>query len=266
MPWRARRYRSSDERRHSSPRRSSRASPPSTSWSPRPICRSRRCSRPLRCCSEKAWSRVPMGGIGRPARCSDPRHRSGKRRVRVGDGWLPGLDRLCYPDGRIRPPGDAGVSRIPHPDRPRPTQPGPVLRKYLIAILAVPVLLGVYASTALGRSRFIRGGVAIALGGIVALGAIASARPAVTTASPASDIVPLTQAAFRMAVATNIDLRAPASILFSAPMQRESVGSSVSIQPAVPFQLEWSADDTRVSIVPTGAWQPSTYYTVTVGA
>jgi|tagenome__1003787_1003787.scaffolds.fasta_scaffold20986889_4 uncharacterized protein YkwD len=149
---------------------------------------------------------------------------------------------------------------------PPPTQPGHVLRKPLIAILAVPVLLGVYASTVLGRSRFIRGGVAIALGGIVALGAIASARPAVTTASPTSDIVPLTQAAFRMAVATNIDLRAPASIVFSAPMQRASVGSSVSIQPAVPFQLEWSADDTRVSIVPTGAWQPSTYYTVTVGA
>jgi uncharacterized protein YkwD len=140
------------------------------------------------------------------------------------------------------------------------------LRNFLIAILAVPVLLGVYASAALGRSRFVRGGVAIALGGIVALGAIASARPAVTTASPTSDIVPLTQAAFRMAVATDIDLRAPTSILFSAPMQRGSVQSSVSIQPAIPFQLEWSDDDTRVSIVPTGAWQPSTYYTVTVGA
>jgi uncharacterized protein YkwD len=140
------------------------------------------------------------------------------------------------------------------------------LRKFLIAFLAVPVLLGVYASAVLGRSRVIRGGVAIGLGAVVAFGAIASARPSVTTASPASDIVPLTQAAFRMAVATNIDLRAPASILFTAPMQRDSVASSVSIQPAVPFQLEWSADDTRVSIVPTGTWQPSTYYTVTVGA
>ena len=140
------------------------------------------------------------------------------------------------------------------------------MRKFLIAILAVPVLLGVYASAVLGRSRVVRGGVAIGLGAIVAFGAIASARPAVTNASPASDIVPLTQAAFRMAVATNIDLRAPASILFTAPMQRESVQSSVSIQPPVPFQLEWSADDTRVSIVPAGTWEPSTYYTVTVGA
>ena len=140
------------------------------------------------------------------------------------------------------------------------------MRKPIIAILAVPVLLGVYASAVLGKSRVLRGGVAIGLGAVVAFGAIATARPAVTNASPASDIVPLTQAAFRMAVATNIDLRAPASILFTTPMQRESVESSVSIQPAVPFQLEWSADDTRVSIVPSGAWQPSTYYTVTVGA
>ena len=178
---------------------------------------------------------------------------------------MPELDSLCYPDRRTRPSVMRVKRGAPIPSPP-PTQSGPVLRKFLIAILAVPVLLGVYASTVLGRSRFIRGGVAIALGGIVALGAIASARPAVTNASPTSDIVPLTQAAFRMAVATNIDLRSPASILFSAPMQRDSVGSSVSIQPAVPFQLEWSADDTRVSIVPTGAWQPSTYYTVTVGA
>jgi hypothetical protein len=140
------------------------------------------------------------------------------------------------------------------------------LRKLLIAILAVPVLAGVYAGSVLGRSRLIRGGVAIALGAILALGAISFARPAATTASPVSDIAPLTQAAFRMAVATNIDLRAPASILFSTPMQRESVESSVSIQPAVPFDLTWSADDTSVTIVPTANWEPSTYYTVTVGA
>ena len=140
------------------------------------------------------------------------------------------------------------------------------MRKLLIAILAVPVLAGIYAGSALGRSRLIRGGVAIALGAIVALGAISFARPAATTASPVSDIAPLTEAAFRMAVATNIDLRAPASIVFTTPMQRESVASSVSIQPQVPFDLAWSPDDTSVTIVPTATWQPSTYYTVTVGA
>ena len=140
------------------------------------------------------------------------------------------------------------------------------MRKLLIAILAVPVLAGVYASSALGRSRIVRGGVAIGLGGIVAVGAISLARPTATTASPTTDIAPLTQAAFRMAVATNIDLRAPASLLFTTPMQRESVASSVSIQPPVPFELAWSEDDTSVTIVPTANWEPSTYYTVTVGA
>jgi uncharacterized protein YkwD len=139
------------------------------------------------------------------------------------------------------------------------------LRKYLVALLAVPVLLGVYASTAVGRSRVMRGGIAIGLGAIVAVGAISFARPTVTTASPASDIVPLTQAAFRMAVSTNIDLRAPASILFTTPMERESVESAVSIQPAIPFELDWSTDATSVSIVPTTNWAPSTFYTVTVG-
>ena len=45
-------------------------------------------------------------------------------------------------------------------------------------------------------------------------------------------------------------------------MQRESVESAIAIQPAIPFQLDWSADDTSVSIVPTAHWAPSTYYTV----
>ncbi len=139
------------------------------------------------------------------------------------------------------------------------------MRKLFIAILAVPVLLGVYASVALGRSKVVRSGVAIGLGGIVAVGAISLARPTLTNASPVNDIVPLTQAAFRIPISTNIDLRAPASILFTTPMQPESVESAIAIQPPIPFQLDWSADDTSVSIVPTGHWAPSTYYTVTVG-
>lgn len=179
---------------------------------------------------------------------------------------MPGLDSLCYPDERIRPQCDAGDLAEPPSPSPPTQQPGPVLLKLLIAVLAVPVLAGVYTSSVLGRSRVLRGGVAIGLGAVVAIGAISLARPTATTASPASDIVPLTQAAFRMAVATNIDLRAPTSILFTTPMQRESVASSVSIQPPVPFELAWSADDTSVTIVPSANWEPSTYYTVTVGA
>jgi uncharacterized protein YkwD len=139
------------------------------------------------------------------------------------------------------------------------------LRKSLIAILAVPVLLGVYAAALLGRSRFVRGGVAIGLGAIVALGAISFSRPSLTTASPVSDIVPLTQAAFKTAVSTNIDLIAPATIMFSTPMERESVEAAVSVQPSLGVSLLWNDDATSVSIVPDEHWAPSTYYTVSVG-
>lgn len=140
------------------------------------------------------------------------------------------------------------------------------MRKLLVAILAVPVLLGVYAAALLGRSRYVRGGVAIGLGAVVALGAMSFARPSLTTASPVNDIVPLTQAAFRTAVSTNIDLIAPATIVFSTPMQRESVEAAVSVQPSLGVSLQWNDDATSVSIIPDQHWAPSTYYTVSVGA
>jgi uncharacterized protein YkwD len=139
------------------------------------------------------------------------------------------------------------------------------LRKYIVALLAVPVLLMVYASAALGRSRFIRSGVAIGLGAVLAIGAISFARPSTTTASPVSDIVPLTQAAFQVQVGTNYDLLAPATIMFSAPMERASVESAVSVNPPADIDLLWNDDQTSVSIVPTERWAPGTYYTITVG-
>ncbi len=129
----------------------------------------------------------------------------------------------------------------------------------------MPVLLGVYAAALLGRSRFVRGGVAIGLGAMVAMGAISFSRPSLTTASPVSDIVPLTQAAFKTAVGTNIDLVAPATIVFSTPMERESVEAAVSVQPSLGVSLLWNDDATSVSIVPDQHWAPSTYYTVSVG-
>jgi uncharacterized protein YkwD len=140
------------------------------------------------------------------------------------------------------------------------------LRKYLVAPLAVPVLLTIYAAAFLGRSRFIRAGVAVGLGAVLALGAISFARPAPTTASPVSDIVPLTRAAFQMRVGTNFDLLAPATILFSTPMERASVESAVSVSPAADVDLLWNDDHTSVSIVPTQHWAPGTYYTISVGA
>jgi uncharacterized protein YkwD len=139
------------------------------------------------------------------------------------------------------------------------------LRKYLVAILAVPVLITVYAASALGRSRFVRGGAAIGLGAALAFGAMAAARPTVATADPVRDIVPLTQAAFTTAVGTKVALVAPATITFRTPMQRASVEAAVTVEPSVEVRLRWSAGDTVLSITPTDRWAASTYYTITVG-
>ena len=139
------------------------------------------------------------------------------------------------------------------------------MRKYLVAILAVPVLLTVYAASALGRSRFIRGGAAIGLGAALAFGAMSIARPTVVTADPVRDIAPLTQAAFTTAVGTKVALAAPATITFTTPMERASVEAALTVEPSVGVRLQWSAGDTVLSIVPASQWAASTYYTITVG-
>ena len=138
------------------------------------------------------------------------------------------------------------------------------MRKLLIAILAVPVLAAVYGGTALRRSGIVRGSVAIGLGAAIGLSVMAFGRPALTTATPESDIVPLTQAAFRTSVGTGVELDAAATIGFSTPMQRASVAAALVVDPPTAVELHWSADDTTVTIVPVGHWAVDTYHTITV--
>jgi len=138
------------------------------------------------------------------------------------------------------------------------------LRKLLVAILAVPVLVAVYGGTALRRSGIVRGSVAIGLGAAIGLAAISFGRPALTTATPESDIVPLTQAAFRTSVGTGVELDAAATIGFSTPMQRASVEAALVVDPPTAVELHWSDDSTTVTIVPVGHWAVDTYHTITV--
>ncbi len=138
------------------------------------------------------------------------------------------------------------------------------MRKLLIAILAVPVLVVVYVASVLGRSVLVRASVAVGLGAIIAVGAISLARPTITTATPPTEIVPLTQAAFAAAVGTNVELDAATTIRFSTPMARASVEAAITVEPPVGIELRWNADDTAVSIRPTEQWASATYYTITV--
>ena len=138
------------------------------------------------------------------------------------------------------------------------------MRKLLIALLAVPVLVALYGGTALRRSGFVRTGVAIGLGAVLGLGVLTFVRPSLTTATPPTDIVPLTAAAFRTSVGTGVELGAAATIGFSTPMDRASVEAALTVTPPTAVELHWSADDTVVTVVPVGHWAVDTYHTITV--
>jgi uncharacterized protein YkwD len=145
----------------------------------------------------------------------------------------------------------------------RPSR-GSVLRKYLVAVLAVPVLVAIYVTTALRRSGLVRVSAAIGLGALLGLGAMSLVRPSATTANPTTDIVPLTQAAFKTSVGTGVEVDAPAVITFSTAMEPASVKAALTVDPPTPIELHWSADATTVTIVPVGNWAAGRYHTITV--
>ena len=138
------------------------------------------------------------------------------------------------------------------------------MRKLIIAILAVPVLAVIYAATVLRRPGIVRATAALGLGAAIGLGVVAFVRPTLTTATPPTDIVPLTAAAFRTSVGTGVELQAAATIGFSTPMERASVEAALVIEPPTAVELLWNDDDTAVTIVPVGHWAVDTYHTITV--
>ncbi len=78
--------------------------------------------------------------------------------------------------------------------------------------------------------------------------------------------MPLTQAAFRTAIGTKVAIDAPAVIVFSTPMERESVEAAISVVPAIDVSFGWDAVGKTVTVKPRKHWETGTYYTVTVAA
>ena len=141
------------------------------------------------------------------------------------------------------------------------------MRKLAAALLAVPVLAVLYIPVLLRRSVAPRIGLAIGVGGLVALGALGLISPQGTTATkPLPPIVPLTQAAFTSTIAADQELNAPVELAFSGPMDQRSVAASLDVSPQTAVRLAWDATGTRVAVSPAGHWLPGTYYTVSVPA
>jgi DNA-binding MarR family transcriptional regulator len=66
--------------------------------------------------------------------------------------------------------------------------------------------------------------------------------------------------------ATGVGEREPLSVKFSAPMDRKSVESSVSISPSADFDASWEEGDSRLVLKPRSPLSPTSSYTVSVGA
>jgi len=154
----------------------------------------------------------------------------------------------------------------PRLDPPSRSQGAYLLLKVIAAVLAVPVLVVVYATTILRRWMLVRTGLAVGLGGILAVGVVFAGQPVPVAATPPSAIVPLTGASFGPVVGTGAGLADVMTIRFTAPMDERSVAALTSVEPATPVDLTWDPNGTVLTITPGESWAPATYHTITVAA
>ena len=136
--------------------------------------------------------------------------------------------------------------------------------KVATAALAVPILIAIYVTSALRRSTLARTGLAVGLGGILAVGVVLAGQPPRVAATPPSPVVPLTQAAFGPVVATGAGLGQAMTITFTTPMDEGSVAALTSVVPETAVNLSWDPTATILTISPTHGWAPSTYHTISV--
>jgi uncharacterized protein YkwD len=147
---------------------------------------------------------------------------------------------------------------------PQTSEQERLLRQAAIALLAVPILVAVYAGALLRRSTLARFGLALGLTLTLGIGVIGAAQPATTVARPLVAIVPLTQAAFSTTFSTNRGLTDPVQIEFSTAMEPASVAAAITVQPATPIVLSWDPTATVLTVGPRDRWAPATFHTITV--
>jgi uncharacterized protein YkwD len=137
------------------------------------------------------------------------------------------------------------------------------VRRALAAVLALPVFAVIYLAVALRRGPATRIALALGIGGLVLVAAVAV--PAGTVGVPVATQAPLAASALGPAVTTGRGLTSPLLVDFDAPMDAASVVDAVHVDPAAEIRLSWSEDGRRLAVIPLGTWRPATFYTVTVG-
>jgi uncharacterized protein YkwD len=139
------------------------------------------------------------------------------------------------------------------------------LRKLVVAILAVPVIVALYAQTGLRRSIPLRMVLTIGVGALIGLASLSALGAESTAARPVSTIAPIAESAFSSALHTKHGLHDPVDVTFSRPMDPASVVAALQVDPFVGIELAWNEGGTELSIAPAQAWAPDTYYTISVG-
>jgi uncharacterized protein YkwD len=140
------------------------------------------------------------------------------------------------------------------------------LRNALTALLAVPIIMAIYAGALLRRSVVSRLVLGFVLCAVLGTGVIGAGLPRVTTATPTTPILPLTRAEFRTVVATGASVITPVAIEFTTPMNERSVAASVTVEPPTQVDLVWDATGRTLTISPRTAWAPGAFHTVSVQA
>lgn len=140
------------------------------------------------------------------------------------------------------------------------------MQKVLATILAVPILVLVYAGTLIrraGRRNVVTALVALGLTGVLVATAI---RPTPTTGTLPTRISAVDPAEFTPIVETGESPSAAITISFPQAMNPTSVERLVRVEPETAVAFGWDDSATLLTITPRDAWSHGTIHTVTVEA
>jgi uncharacterized protein YkwD len=138
------------------------------------------------------------------------------------------------------------------------------LRKVLAVVLAVPVVVFVYLTTAAHRTIAGRALIALVAGATIGLGFVALVPARETAATPPTTIQALPVAAFPNHVAVGVGLRDPVTVQFSKAMDAASVIGALRVEPSTAVNLTWDPSGLELTVQPLERWLPGTLHVVTV--
>lgn len=138
------------------------------------------------------------------------------------------------------------------------------MRKLAAALLALPVILRIYAPVLAPRGIAGRVGSGLVAGLVVAVVALVSLPPAHSSAVPASGKPQPVAATLLGTVTTAHPLDSPFRLSFDAPMDPASVAAALRISPDVAVSFSWSEDGRALTISAVDHWAPDTLYAVSV--